>query len=129
MEISSYLIEKTLSHIIHQYHDPYFTSHSKQLFKLLKFYVKYYHKWFEIEIPSLGFKYNELSKLALLLKKGKNAKFFCEEAWKRLSVYFADKKEVELEELKKRMKTVELLLDGINELKKEAEKKELLKID
>lgn len=125
--VSSYLIEFLLSQIIHKYLETLSDSHTKILYKILKFYVRNYSKWFEIQFPSLGFKYYELSKLALVLKKGKKAKFFCEEAWRMINLYFSES-QPELIELKKRMKVVDALLDLGNELKK-TENIDLLRID
>lgn len=115
LDSSSYLMEIVISHIIHGYHEKHFSSHTNELYEILKFYVRNYDKWFDIDIPSLGFKYNELSKLALTLKKGKKAKKYCDLAWKFLSHYFLES--TEMAELKKRMTTVELLLQAGNEMK------------
>ena len=128
VEKTSYLLEQALSSIIKNFLTTFASTHTKELYGILKFYVRNYTKWFEIQIMSLGFKYNELSKLALTLKKGKKAKMFCEEAFKLITPYFVDTEDKELIELKKRMKTVDLLLDAANEIKK-PENTGLLKID
>ena len=127
LEVNSYLIESALSSIINQYMASCSETHTKELYKLLKFYVKNYPKWFEIQIPSFGFKINELSRLAVKLGKGKKARKFCEEAWSTLSLHFGEECR-EMRKLAKRRVMVQGLLDAGNEIRKN-EGKGILKID
>lgn len=102
--------------------------YEQQVYKILKIYVKNYNKWFDIEIPSLWFKYIELSKIAFSLKKGKKSKKFGEKALQELNVYFESQTIEEIEDLKLQLKKVNYLLDTGNELKQD-KNKNLLKID
>ena len=102
--------------------------HETEIYQILKIFVKNYNKWFDFEMPSLWFKYIELSKIAFALKKGKKSKKFGEKALLELTVYFGSQTIEEIEDLKEQLKKVDYLLDAGNELKKE-NNKNLLKID
>ena len=127
LETNSYLIEAAVSHILTKYLAQCFDTHTKELYKLLKFYVKNHNKWFEIQIPSFGFKINELSRFAVKLGKGKKARKYCEEAWEKLSVHFGEECR-EMRELGKRRVMVQGLLDAGSEVRKH-KVKGILKID
>jgi len=128
LEVHSFLIEMIVSSIIHQYFNLCFETHPKECYNLLKFYVRNYQKWFEIKIPSFGFKINELSKLALKMKKGKKARRYCEEAWQHLSLHFSEDNCKEMKELANRRVLIQGLLDTGSEIRKN-ENKGILKID
>lgn len=125
LDSSSYLIEIVLENIISTFLETHKEKYYGELYKLLKFYLRNYEKWYKIEIPSFGFKYNELSKLALIMKKGKKAKKYAELAWKYLSPFFLETQE--LLELKKRISTIDMLLEAGHEMKND--KTGVLRID